>query len=87
MQGWRRGMQDAAICEPDIGDGNSLFAIFDGHGGPEVSRLVKEKYIETLKSLKSYKQHKYEEALMEVTRIIDEYIGSPEGEIKLRSYR
>lgn len=26
-------MEDAAIHETDIGDGNALFAVFDGHGG------------------------------------------------------
>ena len=26
-------MEDATIHELDIGDGNSLFAVFDGHGG------------------------------------------------------
>ena len=26
-------MEDAAIHDLDIGDGNSLFAVFDGHGG------------------------------------------------------
>lgn len=26
-------MEDADIHELDIGDGNSLFAVFDGHGG------------------------------------------------------
>jgi hypothetical protein len=26
-------MEDADICLLDIGDGNSLFAVFDGHGG------------------------------------------------------
>ena len=26
-------MQDADICKIDIGDGNSIFAVFDGHGG------------------------------------------------------
>lgn len=26
-------MEDAAIHNLDIGDGNSLFAVFDGHGG------------------------------------------------------
>jgi hypothetical protein len=31
--GWRRYMEDAAICEADFGDGNSLYAVFDGHGG------------------------------------------------------
>lgn len=26
-------MEDATILERDLGDGNSLFAVFDGHGG------------------------------------------------------
>lgn len=26
-------MEDAAIHNLDIGDGNALFAVFDGHGG------------------------------------------------------
>jgi serine/threonine protein phosphatase PrpC len=26
-------MEDAAIHSPNIGDGNALFAVFDGHGG------------------------------------------------------
>lgn len=31
--GWRKTMEDAAIHEVDLKDGNSLFAVFDGHGG------------------------------------------------------
>ena len=31
--GWRKNMEDAAIHRFDIGDGNGLFAVFDGHGG------------------------------------------------------
>lgn len=26
-------MEDAAIYNPDLKDGNSLFGVFDGHGG------------------------------------------------------
>jgi len=26
-------MEDAALSELDIGNGNSLFGVFDGHGG------------------------------------------------------
>lgn len=40
MQGWRGNMEDSHISEPDLGDGNSLFAVFDGHGGPEVAKFV-----------------------------------------------
>ena len=33
MQGWRQSNEDAHIHDLDIGDGNSLFCVFDGHGG------------------------------------------------------
>ena len=38
--GWRRAMEDAAICELDIGNGNSVFGVFDGHGG--IFSIIKE---------------------------------------------
>lgn len=31
--GWRKTMEDATVHILDLGDGNSLFAVFDGHGG------------------------------------------------------
>jgi serine/threonine protein phosphatase PrpC len=31
--GWRKNMEDASIHCLDIGDCNSVFAVFDGHGG------------------------------------------------------
>ena len=39
-QGWRRNMEDAAICETDLGDGNALFAVFDGHGGNNFKQII-----------------------------------------------
>jgi|JI10StandDraft_1071094.scaffolds.fasta_scaffold109510_5 serine/threonine protein phosphatase PrpC len=33
-------MEDAAISELDIGNGNSIFGVFDGHGGKNL--LTKE---------------------------------------------
>ena len=33
MQGWRKSNEDAHIHDLDLGDGNSLFTVFDGHGG------------------------------------------------------
>ncbi len=33
MQGWRRSMEDAHIANINIGNGVSLFGVFDGHGG------------------------------------------------------
>ena len=33
-------MEDAAISELDIGGGNSIFGVFDGHGGTFIGMQV-----------------------------------------------
>ncbi|EGR30405.1 protein phosphatase 2c, putative [Ichthyophthirius multifiliis] len=39
MQGWRVEMEDTHIANTDIdGQKNALFAVFDGHGGAEISK-------------------------------------------------
>lgn len=40
MQGWRGSMEDSYIGELDVGDGNAVFGVFDGHGGKEVALFV-----------------------------------------------
>ncbi len=35
MQGWRKTMEDSHIAELDLGNGVSVFGVFDGHGGIE----------------------------------------------------
>ena len=80
MQGWRRNMEDASIHEVDIGDENALFAVFDGHGGVEVSKYVEKIFISQLKNSKLYKEGRYEEALLETFRRVDELIQSKDGE-------
>lgn len=39
MQGWRMTMEDAHISELKVTDDIALFAVFDGHGGPEVAKF------------------------------------------------
>jgi hypothetical protein len=43
MQGWRRTMEDEHVAVAGIGgrDDSCVFAVFDGHGGSEVSKYCK----------------------------------------------
>jgi protein phosphatase 1G len=40
MQGWRDEMEDAHITKPELTKNQSLFAVFDGHGGSEVAEYA-----------------------------------------------
>ena len=42
MQGWRFSMEDAHIAIPFFTAKSSLFAVFDGHGGSQVSQFCSE---------------------------------------------
>ena len=70
-------MEDAAITQLDLGDKNALFAVFDGHGGCEVSKLVQEIFVNELMSNENYKTKRYKEALEEIFRKIDKFIDTP----------
>ena len=42
MCGWRLTMEDAHIASPNFTKTCSLFAVFDGHGGAEVSNFARK---------------------------------------------
>lgn len=63
MQGWRMSQEDAHICSLDFDRSISLFAVFDGHGGPEVALYCAKKLPEFLKNTATYKTNEYEQAL------------------------
>ena len=56
-------MEDAHIAEPDLGDGNSLFGVFDGHGGPEVAKFTRAHFTKNLIGHAAYKKKDYKTAL------------------------
>ncbi len=74
MQGWRKSQEDAHLCCLDLGDGNSLFAVFDGHGGKKTSTLAAEIFTTILLNTDSYKNHSYSKALTETMMKCDEVI-------------
>jgi len=43
-------MEDAHILSPDFSPSQSLFGVFDGHGGQEVAKFTKAHYQDILKS-------------------------------------
>lgn len=83
MQGWRKTMEDAHIAIPnletqyDVPQGTSLYAVFDGHGGKEVSLFCAKYFVSTLVELESFKARAYREALVEAFHKIDEMLYEP----------
>lgn len=63
MQGWRMSQEDAHICSLDFDKSISLFAVFDGHGGPEVALYCAAELPKFLKETDAYKSNDYEKAL------------------------
>ena len=47
----------------DLGDGNSLFVLFSGHGGEHVATLAKKHFVDILRKKGSYVKKNYEKAL------------------------
>ena len=87
-------MEDAAIHQLNIGDGNALFAVFDGHGGnnalisgSEVSEYVSQIFVDILKGLPEYTKKNYVNALDIAFKKVDEAIISEEGIKKLKAIR
>lgn len=84
MQGWRKSNEDAHIHELDLGDGNSLFAVFDGHGGEQVAMFCERYLPEVLTSNEEYKCKNYGKALEESFVELDYMLLSEEGTEKMR---
>jgi serine/threonine protein phosphatase PrpC len=85
MQGWRKSNEDAHIHKLDLGDGNALFAVFDGHGGEHVAMFC-EKYLpDLLLNNQEYKNKNYQKALEETFVETDYLLLSEEGHEKMKS--
>ena len=79
MQGWRKSNEDAHLHILDLGDGNSLFAVFDGHGGEQVA-IFCEKYMpEVLMNNEEYIAKNYTKALEETFVELDYMLLADEG--------
>jgi len=84
MQGWRKSNEDAHLHIMDLGDGNSLFAVFDGHGGEQVAMFCERHFPEILMASQEYKNKNFAKALEESFVEIDFMLLSDEGFDKMR---
>lgn len=84
MQGWRKSNEDAHLHILDLGDGNSLFAVFDGHGGEQVAMFCERHFPEILMANAEYKAKNYAKALEESFVETDYMLLSDEGHDKMR---
>jgi len=85
-QGWRGNMEDAHISELDIGDGNALFGVFDGHGGREVAKFVQNHFTKNLINCPAYKRKDYKLALENTFLKMDRLLLKDKGKQELRTY-
>ena len=76
-------MEDAVVVS-QLTDDLHLFAVCDGHGGPEVAHLVAKLLPATLQAQPDFKAGKYASALTNTFRKLDELICSEKGEQQLR---
>mmetsp|Transcript_60062 Transcript_60062/g.127217 ORF Transcript_60062/g.127217 Transcript_60062/m.127217 type:complete len:439 (-) Transcript_60062:149-1465(-) len=66
MQGWRPAMEDAVCVELELPPPlatQALFAVFDGHGGREVSRIAAREFSKVLGVCASQQEEAFREAL------------------------
>lgn len=88
MQGWRKRMEDSHISDIGIDPGNqiSLFGVFDGHGGKEVSQFVKKYFTQEFLNSKSFKIGNFKNSLIETFLRMDELMLENNGKVELKKY-
>jgi serine/threonine protein phosphatase PrpC len=78
MQGWRLSMEDSHVARTDILTDSkepiSIFGVFDGHGGPEVSRFIAKCFVPTLLTSPSFAEKDYQNALIETFLKMDDLL-------------
>lgn len=90
MQGWRERMEDASIFNLQFEDKMALFATFDGHGGPLISKFVAANFEEVLSKILRKKQNLHNDSiqssLIETFLKFDEFLLSDKVNDMLRDF-
>ncbi|XP_075169983.1 putative protein phosphatase CG10417 [Haematobia irritans] len=77
MQGWRNSQEDAHNAILDFDKNTAFFAVYDGHGGAEVSTYCADKLPGFLKALEAYKNGNFEQALKDAFLGFDKTLLEP----------
>eukprot|EP00746_Dinoflagellata_sp_MGD_P161103 gnl/MRDRNA2_/MRDRNA2_88139_c0_seq1.p1 gnl/MRDRNA2_/MRDRNA2_88139_c0~~gnl/MRDRNA2_/MRDRNA2_88139_c0_seq1.p1 ORF type:complete len:492 (-),score=93.25 gnl/MRDRNA2_/MRDRNA2_88139_c0_seq1:119-1594(-) len=90
MQGWRPRQEDAHIALGTMSESGAwsaagFFAVLDGHGGPEVAQLVKQRLPMEIVAQSSDRKHHTPSSLKQAFLKVDERIGTPDGRKELRN--
>lgn len=78
MQGWRVKQEDAHNCIVDMKDDWSMFAVYDGHGGDEVSRYTASRLPDYLKEREFWASDDFVATLQQIFIDFDEVLRSEE---------
>lgn len=71
-------MEDALVFHR-INKETFLFAVFDGHGGVEVSQFCAKNLPQILESTEGFKKGDYPKALEQTNKALDDLLGSEKG--------
>ena len=72
-------MEDAHIASASLLPNMSLFAVFDGHGGPEIALTVSKIFSSFLTKNKHFQAKDYEKALTETFIEVDAHLQTAKG--------
>jgi protein phosphatase 1G len=88
IKGWRKDMEDShfELINFTERNGDSLFAVFDGHGGSAVARFCSENFPSVLLRDSEYLKGNIAEALRRTYLKLDEMLREPENVAKLKTY-
>lgn len=70
--------QDANNCILDFDKNGSLFAVYDGHNGPEVAEYCSKKLPDFIKQTENYIKGNFEQALKDAFLGFDETLMAPD---------
>ncbi|KAF1763606.1 hypothetical protein GCK72_011873 [Caenorhabditis remanei] len=84
MQGWRANQEDAHNCVVDLHTGWHMFAVYDGHGGTEVSKFTSAKLPDFLKERKFWEADDIGSCLQTAFVDFDDFIRAEDSMKELK---